>query len=114
MPYNGWHVALWQLAWLRQFLFLPLLLGSVPALVTQLGADAQTVALSCVSILFMLEFDNQLYSYGLDEGTREYLDRHARVELDDAKISFLARVKAAYILVIPLAILWTLNQVTVW
>ena len=41
LPMNGWHAALYVLAWLRQFVFLPVLITAVPMLVSTNGGDAQ-------------------------------------------------------------------------
>ena len=106
LPMNGWHAALYILAWLRQFVFLPpVLITAVPMLVSTNGGDAQTIALSCVSILFFLDVDNYIYEYGLDESTREYLDENTRVELDDEKVALTSRIKMSFIVCLPFMII---------
>jgi hypothetical protein len=44
----GFHVALSSLALLRQYVFLPVLVMTVPLMVVKYGADAQSVALNAV------------------------------------------------------------------
>ena len=112
LPMNGWHAALYILAWLRQFVFLPVLITAVPMLVSTNGGDAQTIALSCVSILFFLDVDNYIYEYGLDESTREYLDENARVELDDEKVALTSRIKMSFIVCLPFMIIHTIYMTT--
>eukprot|EP01048_Picozoa_sp_COSAG05_P008935 COSAG05_NODE_706_length_7849_cov_13.773290_2_plen_238_part_00 len=108
LPASPWHAALYVLAFLRQFVFLSVLLVAVPMMIASNGGDAQTIALSSVSILFFLEFDNQVYHYGLDEDTREHLDRFGRVQLDTEQVFFLKWVKYAHVFALPLLVMWSI------
>ncbi len=105
LPASPWHAALYVLAYMRQYVFLSALIVAVPMMIASNGGDAQTIALSSVSILFFLEVDNQVYHYGLDEDTREYLDRFGRVPLDQDQIFFLKWVKYAHVLFLPALIM---------
>lgn len=110
LPADGWHAALYFLAYLRQFVFLSVLITAVPMMIARNGGDAQTIALSGVSILFFLEFDNQVYHYGLDEDVREFLDQHGRVQMTAEKVTMLARIKMAHIVLLPLMGVLTLRR----
>jgi hypothetical protein len=89
----GWRKALVFLAYVRKWSFLPGLQLTVPALIVTEGGGALSTCLNTVAILFLVEFDNALYIFGLNEKWRSRAESAGRVELSDAEMTALGRSK---------------------
>ena len=65
----------------RHWLFLGQLCAAIPTLVLWKGADALSICLNAVALLFLAEIDNALYHFGLSASVRVRVER-ARRPLD--------------------------------
>ena len=105
-----WHLAMLLLRFVRQWVLIPLLTMAIPSMVLALGADAKNVALNSLAVLFLLDLDNMVFKIGLNEKTRTYLEKHARVPLTSAASKLLHRQKVCYLVVVPITVMagiWT-------
>ena len=96
---------LYTLVFLRQFVFLPLLLATIPLLVLTQGANAVGICMNTVAVLFLLDLDNLVYEYGINERTKTYLEVNAHIQLEDADAESLSVAKSTYMVLIPCTVL---------
>eukprot|EP01045_Picozoa_sp_COSAG04_P001648 COSAG04_NODE_56_length_30604_cov_692.571119_19_plen_103_part_00 len=54
---TGWRIAFGFVIWFRRWVFLPILVATVPALVLLNGGDALNICLNTVGTLFLAEID---------------------------------------------------------
>ena len=92
------------LGFLRRWVFLPLLMSTVPALVGTQGGDALSVSLNTVAILFLAEIDNGFYTFGLSEKLKSQVEREGRVKLTAACRDGLAVTKGVHIALVPITL----------
>ena len=96
---------LYTLVFLRQFVCLPLLLATIPLLVLTQGANAVGICMNTVAVLFLLDLDNLVYEYGINERTKTYLEVNAHIQLEDADAESLSVAKSTYMVLIPCTVL---------
>jgi len=63
---------LFLLTSIRQFVFLPILLGVVPMFILRIDSDALNICMNTVAVLFLLELDNLAFEHGLSRGMRAF------------------------------------------
>jgi len=74
-----WMFLLCEIASMRQFVVLPLVVTTVPLFALGMGMDALNVALNALAVLFILEVDNIMYSMLLSSKQQEYI---SSIEVD--------------------------------
>ena len=79
---------LWSLEALRRGPLLSFLTYACLVLVIGRGADAISLCLNAVAILFLLEVDNLMYSHGFSVTTRVWSEQHARphISAEDQRV----------------------------
>jgi len=77
--YLSWALPFWLLnSVVRGWIVPPLLLGAVRTLVIHRGADAVSICLNAVAILFLLDIDQLAYTFGLAEELKDRVDTRGR------------------------------------
>ena len=107
---KGWRIALGVLLWMRRWIFLPSLVGAIPALVMIKGGDALSVCFNTVAILFLCDIDNIAFNVGLGERVRARVEAVGRVELQDVEATALTRTKVVHVILVVLVVscsVWT-------
>ena len=99
---KGGRLALSFMLWMRRWLFLPSVIGTVPLLVLIKGSDALSICLNTVAILFLCDIDNIFFDLVLGERVRARVEDAGHVELDDGEASALARTKAVHVALLVL------------
>ena len=56
----GWKVVMLVHTAVRQLVFLPILVSSIPLFILRMGSDALSICLNTVAVLFLLDIDNQV------------------------------------------------------
>eukprot|EP01043_Picozoa_sp_COSAG02_P016893 COSAG02_NODE_753_length_17610_cov_23.119753_17_plen_480_part_00 len=102
---KGWRLALGFLLGMRRWVFLPILVMTVPILVLLKGGDALSICFNTVAILFLCDIDNIAFDLALGERVRARVEDAGRVELEDVEASALVRTKAVHVAMIVLAVL---------
>jgi hypothetical protein len=101
---------------LRRAAFLPIMIGTVGAVVQIRGGDSLSVCFNTVAILFMAEADNMAYHFGLAEPQKARMETDGRValstvdsqRLQETRIVYLPMVIAGItIMVMTRNIIWT-------
>ena len=79
---------LWSLEALRRGPLLAFLTYACLVLVIGRGADAISLCLNAIAILFLLEVDNLMYSHGFSVTTRVWSEQHARphISAEDQRV----------------------------
>jgi bifunctional DNA-binding transcriptional regulator/antitoxin component of YhaV-PrlF toxin-antitoxin module len=120
--------SLFVLAAARQFGVLPLMAATVPYLVLWRGSAALDICFNVVAVLFMLDLDNELYSFWIPEHTRQKMEAEEGemmiIEVNQGEKKLLSITKRVHSALITLSIvtgvavggLWTGNRwlVGVW
>ena len=57
---SGWKVVMLVHTAVRQLVFLPVLVSSIPLFILRMGSDALSICLNTVAVLFLLDIDNQV------------------------------------------------------
>ena len=83
----------------------------VPMVVEKRGGDPVSICMNTVAILFLLDVDNQCYSYGLPDHIRAEVEEHGRVVLDEADVKFMSNTKAMYIFVLAVLMPWSVASI---
>ena len=65
--WRWWVSALLLLQLLRQYVFLPCLLSTMPAMVAWRGSDSLSICFNTVAVLFLMQVDNDIYAFALAE-----------------------------------------------
>ena len=73
---NGWHVVLLLVLFCRLALFLPMAVMAVPLSVLFRGSTAIDIAMDTVAVLFLLEFDELVFSHGMSQDIRAYVSKY--------------------------------------
>ncbi|KAK3272617.1 hypothetical protein CYMTET_19096 [Cymbomonas tetramitiformis] len=68
---------------LRKLVFIPLMLLTVPKIVKILGADAVSICLNTVAILFIAEIDRVAFAFGLDDRLRTHMEEFGRAKIGE-------------------------------
>ena len=107
---SGWAAPFWLLCVVRQWLVPPLLLAAVRALIVHRGADAVSICLNAVAILFLLDIDQMAYTYGLGEGAKKRVETSGRdsAQLSRADVTMVDASKLLYSVGVPGAIVLSL------
>ena len=93
----------------RHWLFLGQLCAAIPTLVLWKGADALSICLNAVALLFLAEIDNALYHFGLSASVRVRVERAARLELTEEQSNSINRSSQAHLLLVVLVVLGTVQ-----
>ena len=76
---------------MRRWVFLPVLVLTMPFLVLVKGGDALSVCFNTVAILFLCDIDNILFNMALNDATKVEIQRGLRAgklgQIDDAESS---------------------------
>ena len=83
----------------------------VPMVVEKRGGDPVSICMNTVAILFLLDVDNQCYSYGLPDHIRAEVEEHGRVVLDEADVKFMSKTKTMYIFVLAVLMPWSVATI---
>ncbi len=97
-----WIVALRFLGTVRQFVFLPLLMLTVPYLVVLKGGDALSICMNSVAVLFLCEIDNLAFTFGLGEHMRSRVEEAGRVILNDVEAKHMVVMKELHVTLLVL------------
>lgn len=62
-----------------------------------MGGDALSVCLNSVAIIFILEVDNALFTFGMAERVRARVEANGRVQLSDEEAAMFARTKPLHV-----------------
>ena len=89
------HVVLWLVEAVRRFTVLPFITTCVLQLTVWRGADALSVCLNAVAMLFVLEVDDQIYAHGVSDELREWCEASARPVLTEEEERAVAWSRAA-------------------
>lgn len=100
----GWCRALAAVGGVRHWLLLPLVTLTSFGLVVNEGGDAKSVVLNTISVLFVLEFDDIVFSIGLPNRWRERMEYVGRVDLNADEAEHLTRTKFVHTVLLSLAI----------
>eukprot|EP01052_Picozoa_sp_SAG31_P045790 SAG31_NODE_8509_length_1439_cov_1.197015_2_plen_228_part_00 len=103
----AWKYGLAVIGLVRRWVFLTLLVISVPLLVVYKGGDALSVCFNTIAILFMTEIDNVCYHFGLGEKTKARMEAAGRVVLTDQENENLLRLKVVHIFLVVISCLVT-------
>lgn len=103
----AWRYGLAAIGLVRRWVFLTLLVISVPLLVVYKGGDALSVCFNTIAILFMTEIDNVCYHFGLGEKTKARMEAAGRVVLTDKENDNLLRLKVTHIVLVVVSCLVT-------
>jgi len=86
---------LWSLSAIRMFLLVPTVLAVVPMIVFDEGADAKSLAMEALALLFILDVDDLWFTHGIPAAWREKLpatlelDRDQRHHYDHAHFAYI-------------------------
>ena len=115
---NQWYWLFTFLNSLRQYVFVPAVVATVPALVEFEGGDAKSVCFNTLAVLFLLVMDNEAYAYALPERTRSYVEENGRAAIFDGEARMLEVTKALHMglmgLVIALVTIPVTSTMWVW
>ena len=100
----GWRRALAAVGGVRHWLLLPLVTLTVFGLVANEGGDAKSVVLNTISVLFMLDFDDIVFSIGLPDRWRERMELVGSVDLNSDEEAHLSRTKFVHTVLLSLVI----------
>lgn len=92
-------------AW-RTFVLVPFLIWTASLLVVFRGRESVSVLMNTVAILIVLDFDNYVFDYGLDEKLRAYFETFDRVIIHPeiaSKLDFTRRLQMVFI---PMALIF--------
>ena len=95
---NLWNALAQLMAIIRRFSILPMVVHAAMELVVARGADALSICLNTLAVLFLLECDNLAYEVGLNDDTRCTVDNYGRAEVDEAAAALLTWMKTAHLL----------------
>ena len=94
---------LWSLSAIRMFLLVPTVLAVVPMIVFDEGADAKSLAMEALALLFILDVDDLWFTHGIPAQWREklpttlMLDRDERSQYDHAHFAYIVGTGVAAI-----------------
>lgn len=109
-PGPRWRYCILLLLAVRQWVFLGLLCAAVPTLVLWRGADALSICLNAVALLFLAEIDDALFHFGLPSRLRGKMEAVARrLELSESQRSALDRSSYAHLLLVVVVVLGTVQ-----
>eukprot|EP01043_Picozoa_sp_COSAG02_P065535 COSAG02_NODE_9923_length_2074_cov_1.293165_4_plen_141_part_00 len=98
---RAWQLGFGALNLIRRWMFLTLLVITVPLLVLYKKGDALSVCFNTIAILFMTEIDNVFYFFVLPERVRARVEAAGRVELTDSEAAAMVRTKVAHGILFP-------------
>lgn len=103
-PVTWWHRVFKFSTDVRRFVVLPCLLTAMPLIWIVHGVTPENVIFNGLSVLFILEADDLLYSIGLGERVRSHVEEFGRISLSSSESKALTVSKAVVICGIPLLI----------
>ena len=74
---------LWALSAIRMFLLVPTVLAVVPMIVFDEGADAKSLAMEALALLFILDVDDLFFTHGIPAALKEQLPQTLELNLSD-------------------------------
>ena len=104
---------LWSLSAIRMFLLVPTVLAVVPMIVFDEGADAKSLAMEALALLFILDVDDLWFTHGIPAAWREKLpetlelDRSERTQYDHAHFAYIVGTGLAA--VAPMVVIYSLS-----
>ena len=101
---SGWRASLLCLGFVRRWVFLVVLVTTVPMLVVQQGGDALSICFNSIAILFMMEVDQIAFVMGLSERVRARVEDVGRITLRDDEAVALVKTKTVHVALIVLAV----------
>eukprot|EP01043_Picozoa_sp_COSAG02_P070465 COSAG02_NODE_12489_length_1537_cov_2.862309_2_plen_235_part_01 len=93
---ESWWLAFRILNNIRRWVFLPVLLTSIPMMIMFGGADALTVCMNTVALMFLMDVDNLTFEWMLPETLRTKVEEEGHIELDAIQTRTLARTKPVH------------------
>lgn len=104
-----WHTILWAVGATRRFVVLSMIPSSVVGLVTQANADSLSICLNAVAVLFLLDLDDLIYTWGIPDAARSFSEEFGRPKLSATQARMLGFTRVAFISSLLLFI-----SLTVW
>jgi hypothetical protein len=74
---------LWSLSAIRMFLLVPTVLAVVPMIVFDEGADAKSLAMEALALLFILDVDDLWFTHGIPAAWREQLPKTIQLDKEE-------------------------------
>jgi hypothetical protein len=107
---RAWKVGFALLFATRRWLFLPGLVYTSAVMVVYQGGDALSICVNTIALLFLLDLDNVVYMFGLDERTRTRVEKAGRVELNEEDARGIDRIKTAHLVIITLGLILGVSE----
>ena len=102
-----WEVAVRIHCGIRRYCFLPGLVATIPSLVMLKGADALSICLNSIAVLFITDVDNAIYDYMISDTVKSEVETFGVVVLTTAESRFLYRTNRRHTLLIAIAVMLT-------
>jgi hypothetical protein len=104
----GWNFALAAIGEVRTYGVVFNLIYLIPFLVIHRGADAFSMCMNTVAVIFILEIDNVMYAHGLSPKRIEEFESYHHSPILEKHHALLERQKKLYFIVIPAFVLTSL------